>query len=555
MKTAGLTLGAALLLLAPAVPALTPPPPQPDRELLPLFYATFDGDNWQRNDGWLDPEVHWCDWYGVTCGDEFWPGLFAFEALELPANNLSGEMSEPLAWLLFRHVAPRLRLDLAENAISGELHHFPVWTRRVDISDNRLEGALPALENGYNDPDEKTLLLARNSLEGTVPESWQNLSLRRLDLADNRLEAGALNAFKAMSRHSRGFLDLAGNRFSSELTTAIFPANLNPSDLGNVGGGLRLCFNDFSISREDIFQWVAGRHAGGPDFDRCLARERSDIDLTLSGSWFNPERDGEGVSLQLLENGAPLLYSFGFDRQGRQQWLFEIGRSGERFLRWPRLLETRGDFGQGLRFDGDHPLMRGMTRMRFDRIGVDALHVERNYYDLAACGALVQADPDRPPSMPCPPPLLADRLDYQRLTELAGTSCDNQNAGQVYSGAWYNPQADGEGLIIEVLPDDRAVVYWFTYAADGSGEQAWMTGWAPLSPSGMTFDSLVQPVGASYGPDFDPDDVERIDWGELRIEFHDNESGHVYFESQLENFGSGDYPIEKLTGPMLAECD
>lgn len=556
---AGLAAGAAFGFAG----ALSPPPPQPPDELLPALYQAMDGDSWYRNDGWMDPDVHWCDWYGVSCGDEFWPGLFEFEALDLANNNLHGELTERLAVLMLGAVPPRKRLDLSGNRISGTLASFPYRTQVVDLSDNLISGALPENEGNVSD-NEKVLLLARNQLEGAVPDSWQNLRLRELDLADNRLAEGFLNAFKAMSRTSKAFLDLTANEFSGELTSDIYTANLNPNDEGNAGGGLRICFNDFSIASDEVRQWIARRHAGGPDFSDCLGRERIEMNATVSGSWFNPDFNGEGVALQLLDNGAPLLYNFGFDRQGRQQWLFEVGRPGQQFLKWEQLKETRGDFGQGFRYDGDHPLMRGMTRMRFDRIDGDTVHVERNYYDLAACGPLETADPNRPPTMPCPPPLFADRLDYQRLTELAGTTCDNQTDAQHYSGAWFNPGANGEGFVIEVLSDDRAVVYWFTYAADGSGEQAWLMGDGridlnvsviPVNPQPATLriDPILQPVGATYGPDFDPADVERINWGWLEIQFHDENTAHVFFYSTFEAYGSGDFPVQRLARPMLAD--
>lgn len=52
--------------------------------------------------------------------------------------------------------------------------------------------------------------------------------------------------------------------------------------------------------------------------------------------------------------------------------------------------------------------------------------------------------------------------DHTRLTRLAGTTCDNQRQNQWVSGAWYNQDRDGEGFTVEVIEDDRGVVYWFT---------------------------------------------------------------------------------------------
>ena len=67
-------------------------------------------------------------------------------------------------------------------------------------------------------------------------------------------------------------------------------------------------------------------------------------------------------------------------------------------------------------------------------------------------------------------------MNQIQLTRLAGTTCDNQLEHQWISGVWFNPESTGEGFVVEVIEDGRGVVYWFTYAADGSGEQVWLTG-------------------------------------------------------------------------------
>ncbi len=91
-----------------------------------------------------------------------------------------------------------------------------------------------------------------------------------------------------------------------------------------------------------------------------------------------------------------------------------------------------------------------------------------------------------------------------------------------------------------------------------------MTGIGELSFSGIDFpvpsaarlvvESLLMPVGATYGPDFDPADVDRLDWGRLEIEFLQDGSAHVHWDSHFDEFGSGDYPLERLTRPMLASA-
>ncbi|NBB94069.1 MAG: hypothetical protein GVY32_12970 [Gammaproteobacteria bacterium] len=563
----------ALALLASSLPvsALSPPPPEPDDQLLPLLYETLGGEQWQRSDDWFDPDVHWCDWYGVTCGEDSGFGYREFLGLELPANNLAGEISTELGELLFLYMTPTNKLDLSDNRISGPLPHFPQRALVVDLSGNQLSGALPEIVEEPVMPERPRRLLARNDFEGTVPESWQQLDLTELDLADNRLDDGYLNAFDAMSRVNPGHLDLAGNQFSGELPIAVLPAKLNRRDSGNTGGGLDLCFNDFVVDNPDVAQWVADRHAGGPDYEQCLGRERLPVDPTVSGSWFNPDRSGEGVALMLLENGAPLLYHFGFDTEGRQQWLFEVGNAGERYLVWDWLLQTQGTFNAGLRFDGDYPFVRGVARFRMDRVGDETIHLYRFYYDLSGCGEWEYADPNRPPPPGlCFPSLTEDRMDYRQLSRMAGTSCDNQNGWQAYSGAWFNSDRSGEGFILEVLPDGQAVVYWFTHKPDGSREQAWLIGQGMIEelvfvttpPPGtavlrLPIDEMLMPLGGQYGPEFDPDEINYVDWGSIVIDLDitGEDNPRVSWDSHIAGYGSGSYELERLARPMLAECE
>jgi hypothetical protein len=164
-------------------------------------------------------------------------------------------------------------------------------------------------------------------------------------------------------------------------------------------------------------------------------------------------------------------------------------------------------------------------------------------------------------------------MDYQRLSELAGTSCDNQSDFQQYSGAWYNPERSGEGLIVEILPGEGAVVYWFTYLPENRtperpGDQAWFianseieplfTGVPPPGPYGVAMieaESVLQPTGGTWGEAFDPAAVESLDVLDLTLTFNNDGSAHLAWTDDAANgFGSGDYPLERLARPMLAEC-
>lgn len=532
------TLAIGALLTASAAFALSPPPPLP-RADLEAFYIATGGEQWHRNDGWLDDSTPICDWYGVVCRPNPVWGYPEIATLELPANHLTGTLDE---------------------AVVQMIHRVQV---AVDLSSNQLGGDLPAsLASG---PVPPRLVLADNAFSGSIPPSWAGLDLSWLDLSDNQLDGGAEIAFAAMTSGWLGYLNLAGNRFSGSLSSDIMLAELFPTDLPPGGGGLNLCFNDFDIADPMLIEWIDLHHVGGPGWEDCLSRERLALDPGISGSWFAPGRGGEGISMMLIDEQHVLLYSFGFDLDGRQTWSFNTGRHGETFLSLPKLLEARGDFNQGLRRDNkDELLMRQLGAKRLDRVGDERLHLERVLIDYSSCPPLeeVTEDPLLVPQ-PCPVFPQSDRLDYVQLSRLAGTRCDESHPHQSLSGAWFNPARSGEGFSLEVTADGNAVVYWYTYKADGSGRQAWMIGQAPIAVApGASADleirvsSMLMPSGGRHGPDFDPDQVSLLDWGELDLRFHgpDFDRGEIAWDSKMEGYGSGGYAIERLARPVLADC-
>ncbi len=89
----------------------------------------------------------------------------------------------------------------------------------------------------------------------------------------------------------------------------------------------------------------------------------------------------------------------------------------------------------------------------------------------------------------------------------------------VYSGAWFDPSHEGEGFIVEVMEHGQALVYWFTYAADGS--QRWMLGMGKVQGNSIIVDELLHTSGGQFGNNFDPKDVVFDTLGSLSITFGD----------------------------------
>lgn len=97
------------------------------------------------------------------------------------------------------------------------------------------------------------------------------------------------------------------------------------------------------------------------------------------------------------------------------------------------------------------------------------------------------------------------------------------------SGSYKDDARTGEGFSIDFIGEDpnQVVVYWYTYAADGSGAPIWLIGQGQKADSGPPgidpFGFPDYPLdlyvtrGGSFASIDNPDDVELIPWGTARL--------------------------------------
>ena len=490
-----------------------------------------------------------------------WP-VDGLEIPELQVLDLTGNGLESSPIGLSGHPALE-EVYLGRNTLHGQdlAPLFAIETlRTVELHNNPLQ-ALPSNLPGEVSPLLR-LKLASAELAGDPPEWFGELSLRNLDLSGNHL-AGDLEPWLTAVQDERWVrLDLSRNGFEGPVPQALMEIDFAHRNLSS-GPGLNLCWNHFDQPFEaDIDEFLTQVHIAGNPSD-CNDRELADIDLSISGSWYNPERSGKGYTVMLLDNGELLHYWFGYPpgidlSVDQQMWSFQVIEPvAGAAIHPPSLVPYGGRFGHGVGAGSIWPY--GQRKLEMVRRTDDSLSIFSGWH---AQGRHIIVDPPLPP--------IQERLEHVRLTELAGTTCNNQSPFQEYSGAWYNPDTPGEGFILEVLPDDRGLVYWFTYAADGSGRQAWMIGDGHFEPNSdpiigvpppgtplarLEIEELIQPVGTVLGPNFDGYEIDYIDWGSLVLEFVVGGTAHVGWSSEIQEYGSGGYPLERLARPMLAECE
>ena len=121
------------------------------------------------------------------------------------------------------------------------------------------------------------------------------------------------------------------------------------------------------------------------------------------------------------------------------------------------------------------------------------------------------------------------------------------------SASWFDTTHDGEGWVVEIINDNLAAVYWFTYRPD-LPTQAWMLGIGHVIDNRIVMTDVVIPSGATFGPQFDPAMVQHDPWGTFAIEFDSCDQATMNYNSIAAGFGSGAYEPVRLSTLGDLDC-
>ena len=249
-----------------------------------------------------------------------------------------------------------------------------------------------------------------------------------------------------------------------------------------------------------------------------------------SGGWYNPSRPGEGWVLEVTTPQNATLYWYTFEN-GKPLWMVgngsmvtEQGRQLLRFNNW----RVRGpQFGAAFDPDALEYQLDSQIAVWFDDCSRGGLSYRGRLYPI------------------------------QRLSGLLGLACGSTAAENtpVYayqSGSWYDPSHDGEGYSLHWWAPDQALVTWYTYSPDGSGDPVWIVGAGHREGNRVVFPELFTASGAQFGSAFDPDDVQIAPWG--RLEFTLGcETGTATYEGPVA-YGSGERQLRQISSPTGLEC-
>ena len=260
--------------------------------------------------------------------------------------------------------------------------------------------------------------------------------------------------------------------------------------------------------------------------------ESFEIQSGHSAMWYNPDRDGEGWMLEVLDKARANLYWFTYDDAGHQRWLTAMGEIDGARIVFPELLVTHGGrFGSD--FDPEAVVHQpaGELIMTFE----DCDNGKVSFQVFGQTGTIA-----------------IERFSSTMATTCAGDTSERVQPQAALSGSWFDPARSGQGLGLQWLEDDTALLTWFTY--NNQGHQQWMIGVGTLDDDDrLVFPELHTARGARFGAGFKPEDVEREEWGSLVLDL-DCAGGEFEYQSVLPEFGNGTQESRRLTELAGLEC-
>jgi len=117
------------------------------------------------------------------------------------------------------------------------------------------------------------------------------------------------------------------------------------------------------------------------------------------------------------------------------------------------------------------------------------------------------------------------------------------------TAAWFDPDHDGEGFLLEMLAGNAAVMYWYTY--DDTGQQDWYVSRGDVRGNRVEFTALYRVSGGEFGPGFDPEKIRRQVVGSASFVWSGCDSGSMNYRIGAQH---GRMRLKRLTALMGLDC-
>lgn len=277
--------------------------------------------------------------------------------------------------------------------------------------------------------------------------------------------------------------------------------------------------------------------------DRGPVEIQGGTDLTnaQSGLFFDVDRNGEGIIIEMLSSTSALITMFTYAPNGVDlMWFIGVGKV----------------VGNSIVIDNIQSTSGGVFGSAFDANAIVKNDVGSLSVIFPDCNA--SENPGRMIFQSKSPfkDILENLLvKSSRLSRLLNCDQTQPNPQSGRSGAFYDPSRSGEGVFVQVLDGGTAVVIFYTYTPDG--KQFWMISSDVQITDNILTANMIYPASTTgFGSGFNGSEINFQSWGTLTLEYQPGCSQmNMSYNSMLSGYGSGAHPYQRLTQPAGTTCD
>lgn len=255
-----------------------------------------------------------------------------------------------------------------------------------------------------------------------------------------------------------------------------------------------------------------------------------------SAAFFNVNRDGEGQYVEMLNANLAIVYTFTHRPDGSgSMWFIGVGYVLGNSIVIDQLLRPSGtSFGSG--FDSSEIVntLSGGQSMVF------------NDCEAAGLGGNVAFSGNKDIGLEA----LISRAG--RLSNILGCGSITPHPNAGLSGSYFLPARDGEGIVVQWLPNGQVLVIFFTY--DLNNNQQWVLGIGQSNGTSVTMDAVYASSNTEWGSEYDPDDVVLSPWGTFELIWTQCGGVQFIYNSTVPGYGSATREYIRLSSLWEATC-
>jgi len=139
-----------------------------------------------------------------------------------------------------------------------------------------------------------------------------------------------------------------------------------------------------------------------------------------------------------------------------------------------------------------------------------------------------------------------------RLSNILGCGDITPHPNAGLSGSYFLPARNGEGIVVQWLPNGQVLVIFFTY--DLNGDQQWVLGIGDSDGFSVTMDAVYASGNTEWGSDYDPDDVALTPWGTFELNWTECGGVEFIYNSTVNGYGSATRDYTRLSSLWEATC-